>query len=588
MQFVTLAPRTATKLFWSAVAGLAALLLLTAAEGNPVLLAACFLLIVVSVFPLYIWLLGRSHGLPIWPAFSAYSGLLAAMPVIQSSKSLSVYSDDATLGGLLVMGGFLVVGSVVWVVMTSRVPPPPKNVLMLEPGSAMNALFWCLVVGLLFQVNSFAGWIAFPGNTMQIARGVAGGLSYLGIFALAYFHGAGLLSKLQSGAFYALFAALLLVALTSLMLASIIPFVALALIGFTLGAGRVPWLVLVAGFLVAALLHTGKYQMRQIYFDADGVRGKAASGLGDLPGLYTEWFGYGFEELGGFGSAVRGAGREDGPSTVFERAGNLHMLLLVLEKTPKEVPYLNGLTYEPIPAMLIPRFLTPEKTISHVGNVMLSINYGLLDEEGARRTSIGWSLVAEAYANFGYIGIIILAVLLAALYSEVTRLSSRVPITSFRFIAGLIVLAGVTNENSLGVFITMQFQGVAGVALASIVLMRKQPNPLAEGAGADRQMPPLIREKAAEGAKSKTNGAVTPQLAADGGLVRAMPTKVPKRVARWMPRRVRAAVVAAARGAEQTGGSEQGTAEAQGGAGVTRERPRQLAVPYQNYRRYRG
>ena len=110
-------------------------------------------------------------------------------------------------------------------------------------------------------------------------------------------------------------------------------------------------------------------------------------------------------------------------------------------------------------------------------------------------------------------------------------------------------------------------------------------------------------ERGAEGMEHGAEPSPAKQLAADGGVVRTMPIRTPKRIASWMPRRVRAAVVAAARSAEETGDSEQGTGEtvlrkdgvsvggsasAQGGSGVTRERPRQLAVPYRNYRRYRG
>ena len=84
-----------------------------------------------------------------------------------------------------------------------------------------------------------------------------------------------------------------------------------------------------------------------------------------------------------------------------------------------------------------------------------------------------------------------------------------------------------------------------------------------------------------------------------GGTVRTMPTQKPKRIARWMPRRVRAAVVAARSGEEgegkggsvlrKDGGSVEGSASADAnGSGVTSGRPRQLAVPYRNYRRYRG
>ncbi len=91
-----------------------------------------------------------------------------------------------------------------------------------------------------------------------------------------------------------------------------------------------------------------------------------------------------------------------------------------------------------------------------------------------------------------------------------------------------------------------------------------------------------------------------------GGTVRTMPTQQPKRIARWMPRRVRAAIVAARNGGEgeglrdhetkrpkdqetargqssEVGGEENGERLRDG-----RERPRQLAVPYRNYRRYRA
>jgi hypothetical protein len=68
-----------------------------------------------------------------------------------------------------------------------------------------------------------------------------------------------------------------------------------------------------------------------------------------------------------------------------------------------------------------------------------------------------------------------------------------------------------------------------------------------------------------------------------------MPIRTPKRIASWMPRRIRAAVVAQY-AAEEEG--DQGTAaDVQTANGMRQEekqRPRQVAVPYQNYRRYRG
>jgi hypothetical protein len=187
--------------------------------------------------------------------------------------------------------------------------------------------------------------------------------------------------------------------------------------------------------------------------------------------------------------------------------------------------------------------------------------------------------------------------------------------TSLRFVLGLLIMGAATRADTMGVFITTQFQGIVGVSLAAMMLMRRQPNPFAEeqemevksgkvGRWEGRQQGARSEEQGAreesarvgrlEGGKVGEGGRDTasaaPRDVGTGGTVRTMPIRTPKRIARWMPRRIRAAVVAAARSAEETGDSEQGTAEAQNGSGVTREaqRPRQVAVPYQNYRRYRA
>jgi hypothetical protein len=309
------------------------------------------------------------------------------------------------------------------------------------------------------------------------------------------------------------------------------------------------------------------------------------------------------------------------------------MLLLVQKKTPDEVPYFNGATYAPIPRLLIPRFLDDAKGISHAGNIMLTVNYGLQTIEQTQSTSIGWGLLPEAYANFGYLGIAGLAVVLALFYGWITNLTVGVPMTSLRFVLGLLIMAAATRADTMGIFITTQFQGVVGVSVAAMVLMRRQRNPFAAESGetergawsmergggrwgtrrqgawseehgarethaAELGMPvpgilatliegaPEVRAQQAassmeRGAEGKQNPAdARTHLAADGAVVRTMPIRTPKRIASWMPRRVRAAVVAQYVAEE----APEGTETPKDGS----ERPRQLAVPYQNYRRYRA
>ena len=299
------------------------------------------------------------------------------------------------------------------------------------------------------------------------------------------------------------------------------------------------------------------------------------------------------------------------------------------------MPFLNGITYEPIPRLLLPRFLDDNKGISHAGNVLLTVNYGVQTIKQTRGTSIGWGLVPEAYANFGYVGVASLAVVLAMFYSWITNMSVGVPMTSLRFVAGLLIMAAATRSDTMGVFITSQFQGIVGVSMAALLLMRRQGNPFAAeaangstrqeakgkwgrkgmehgawsmeqgvgGAEANRSRTGAERRQreAEPRANEKTNRlpgdallhgvATAGQVAADGGVVRALPIRTPKRIASWMPRRVRAAVVAQYAAQEVGGKEEEGKGprdQAPKGPKDGKERPRQVAVPYQNYRRYRG
>jgi hypothetical protein len=608
VRLLTIESGAAKRLFWSIAAGVVVLVFVTSAQDDPLLVAGAALLVIAGLFPFHLWVLGQGHGLPIWPAFAGYTCLSAALPVIQSSVTLGPYSSDAILTGLATIGGFVFLGTLVWLSMSSRLPRPPRTVLMLESGSAVRSLLICVGAGLLFNANTVAGWFNMPGNTMQIARGIAGGLSYLGVFALAYFHGAKLVSRPVVILYTTMTVLLVLFSMTGIMLANAVPIATLWLIGYTLGAGRVSWKMLAVLFVVASLFHTGKPMMRNIYLVENPEKWNTVS-IYTLPFFYLEWAGYGVESIGGFRGMFGLGAKEEETSTVFERAGNLHMLLLVQDKSPDEVPFLNGLTYEPIPLLLVPRFLAPDKGLSHAGNILLSLNYGLQDIEATRSTSIGWNLVAEGYANFGFLGVFAMALFLAVLYSAVARITVGVPITSFRFVSGLVVMAGVTNDNSLGVFLTMQFQSIVGVALASVFLMRRQPNPFAPGE--EHTIPQMEGRVDREGNRrpegsamgdgtkanglhgSQTTNGTGRQFSADGGTVRTMPIRMPKRLASWMPRRVRAAVVAQYDTAQEVSGEE---GELVGGLKDEEtqrlkeksSRPRQLAVPFQNYRRYRG
>lgn len=91
----------------------------------------------------------------------------------------------------------------------------------------------------------------------------------------------------------------------------------------------------------------------------------------------------------------------------FSRVGD-NSLEVVLAQTPSVVPYWNGETYAVIPFMFIPRFMWPEKPSRDFWN-KYGRTYGIITPDDFE-TAVGVGFLAEAYMNYGYMGIYLLAV----------------------------------------------------------------------------------------------------------------------------------------------------------------------------------
>jgi hypothetical protein len=162
------------------------------------------------------------------------------------------------------------------------------------------------------------------------------------------------------------------------------------------------------------------------------------------------------------------------------------------------------------------------------------------------------------------ISLLILAFVLAGFYSFITRLTVAVPLTSLRFVIGLLVMVAATTSDTMGIFVSSQFQGIMAVTLASFVFMRRQPNPFAEGAeGVDG-----LRDQGANGPRDDWRQAGPAKW---GG----------KRPPKWAPLSHRKAydLAASRRKAEAATDDIDEKNVDEGKA----QRPRQVAVPIQPY-----
>lgn len=242
--------------------------------------------------------------------------------------------------------------------------------------------------------------------------------------------------------------------------------------GYTLGSQKIPWKSAIVAISLLTVLHAGKGDMRAAYWQ--GAQGTQKFGVLDYHAIFAEWLGAGMKVL------ATGKSKDDGEvHSAAERGAMIAVLFRILEWTPSRKPFLEGETYKGIPTLLIPRVLYKEKGISHMGNWILAYQYEFLTLDELGKTSVGFDLISEAYANYGYLGIGFLAVLLSLFYGLVGRLSTGVPLLSTRFLFAVLVLSGtLSSNNTMGVFVTTLWQSAMALLTVAFVLTKKLPNPL--------------------------------------------------------------------------------------------------------------
>jgi hypothetical protein len=99
------------------------------------------------------------------------------------------------------------------------------------------------------------------------------------------------------------------------------------------------------------------------------------------------------------------------------------MMCLSVDRVPAKLPYLEGESYVDIPAQIIPRFMWPEKPSSLLANVRLALHFNLVSIDSAFKVSIAFGTIAEAYINFGYIGVGVLGVLFGMALKRISQLA---------------------------------------------------------------------------------------------------------------------------------------------------------------------
>lgn len=438
--------------------------------------AICILVTVLALLPSYLWAAGRALGMPIFPMFAITFIWTYALPLISDNPNVLGYSVDQRLFAGFTTLSFLAVGCVVWFRLVRKAPMPRSSYRLLTGTKSNKIFFLALLASVFFNVASVAGWLGaleLNGGSFSLLRNTIIAFTALSSFVLSYKLGKGELTKQESSAIVLLLIGFMISSTLSFLLITSATVFLSSVAAFTIGRRKVPIVLLLTVVLCFSFLHAGKAEMRSRYWGAYGQSSYIQPW--QYPVVYAEWVSSSIEETsfrGEENSYSSGAGQ-----TFSDRASVVQMLMMAQSLSPQTVPFLNGYTYQILPEMVVPRLFYPQKPWSHEGTFRLNIHYGRQSREQARRATIAWGLLAEAYANFGYFGCMGLATILGLAYGFVGRLSINAPILSVQSLVAVFLMTyAIQSEWTAGVYVAALSQHAVVLAAMAIFLMKEKPN----------------------------------------------------------------------------------------------------------------
>jgi hypothetical protein len=473
--------------FWVGVGLVAALFAYKSVSTTPLHLLFGIGVAFFSLIPTYLWCAGKVRGLPMLPGLGALHLLVFAFPIVGKRPDLLAYDISAVAVAALTVMGYLALLTLTWYRFARNPVPAPRSFVGMPEKGFEWVFHCCIIIGITFQMATLYGFFwGYSTSVVSLIKAICLTLNNLGAAILAYRWGRGNLSLTNRVLYVGLMGAYFMVATaTSLGLASGV-FVFLLGVGmFTYSRGRFPALVMGAAAVLLFVLHAGKAEMRQRHWGRGKELIRSAK---QLPRLYYDWIETGLRQIPDMGKPRR---KKDVKESFLERSALIQMLLLVQKKSPSVKPFLMGKTYEYIPESLVPRILWEDKPVNHAATYLMAVYYGIQTPQQTKNTTIGFGLIPEAYANFGYLGVAALALILGTFVGQATRLTANFPVMSFRGLFGLLVMGmTVHTEQPAAGLIGWMFQGTVVLFVFGVTMMTTQT--VAPPVAWARRMPPLL------------------------------------------------------------------------------------------------
>ncbi|MEI6415874.1 MAG: O-antigen polysaccharide polymerase Wzy, partial [Pseudomonadota bacterium] len=411
----------------------------------------------LSVLPSLLWAKNGGSRFPVFETILVLCANAYALPVLNAREQLTDYSaaviNQASLAVILYQIAAITCYSV-----TRGIPGRSRfwRESIITRDVEKFVQYGLIASTAYIWASTFTTWIPTELNSML--RAVFYGISILCTFISMQRLGRGELSPTERNVLLGNLVIQLILMSVGLLLIVPIGLIGIALLGYLAGGKRVPWLVVGVTFALLAILHTGKTKMRTKYWEGN----YPPPTMMQLPAYFTEWIELGLEPTSGDKTVSR---------KLLERSSIMHIMCLIVEYTPARQDYLYGKSYTHVLPQLIPRLFWPEKPRSHIATYELGIYYGLQDEDATITTTIAFGLVAEAYANFGMIGSILLGAFWGFWLKKLQIWSTFSPMFSFAGLFMVLLTAWAFNaELTMAAWVSSLEQAVIVVLGVPLIL----------------------------------------------------------------------------------------------------------------------
>ncbi|MEJ1971722.1 MAG: hypothetical protein WDM96_04270 [Lacunisphaera sp.] len=430
----------------------------SATVADPIHLFLGLGIFTLAIVPSLLWARAGGSRFPVFEVIMLLCANAYALPLLNAQEQLADFSPEAiTTAGLTVL--LHQVAAILTYATIKGVPGRSDfwRESLLSPNFERLMVYGLVLSCVYVVISTFTTWI--PRDLESVLRAVFFGVSILCTFVSAQRWGHGELTAREKSIFLAAIIPQLFIMSVGLTLIAALSQIGIALLGYVCGSKRIPWVALIIIFPIAAVLHTGKTRMRTKYWE----EGNPPPTLTQVPAYYAEWIDFGLQPTSG--------GKTVGHK-IIERTSLMHMLCLIVSWSPDRQDYLYGKTYSYVLPQLIPRFFWPDKPRSHIATYELSIYYGLQAEEDTNSTTIAFGLLAEAYANFGLTGGVLLGLFWGFTLKKLQIWSTFSPMFSFAGLFMVLLTAWAFNvEMTMSVWVSSLQQAVV-VALGLPLLVK--------------------------------------------------------------------------------------------------------------------